>query len=291
MKVAHSVQTACEGTSRDSSDISALPQLQDSTLVIEDRVALLTFQRDDVRNALTGTALIDDVVRTVNWANEARDVSVLIITGAGAAFSSGGNVKEMQEKSGIFGGTPVEIQDQYRRGIQQIPLVLHRLEIPVIAAVNGPAMGAGLDLACMCDIRIASNRALVGGTFINLGLISGDGGAWFLQRLIGYQRAAELLFTGRVVKAEEALQLGLFLDVVAPEQLLPRARELAAQIAAKPPHSVRLAKRLMKLAQRSELPDYLDICACFQSLAHNTADHLEAVSSFLEKRAPHYSGN
>ncbi len=291
MKVAHSVQSAKEGSVRDSTEISMLPELRDSTLAIEDRVALLTFQRDDVRNALTGTALIDDVVRTASWASEARDVSVLIITGAGAAFSSGGNVKEMQEKSGIFGGSPVEIQDQYRRGIQQIPLALHRLEIPVIAAVNGPAMGAGLDLACMCDIRIASNRALVGGAFINLGLISGDGGTWFLQRLIGYQRAAELLFTGRAVKAEEALQLGLFLDVVEPEQLLPRARELAAQIAVKPPHAVRLAKRLMKLAQRSELPDYLDVCACFQSLAHNTADHLEAVSAFLEKRAPHYSGN
>ena len=267
-----------------------LPTLQDSTLHVEKRVAVLTFQRNDVRNALTGTALVDDVVRTVNWANNEPDVSVLIITGDGSAFSSGGNVKEMQSQSGSFAGSPVEIQDQYRRGIQQIPLALHTAEIPVIAAVNGPAIGAGFDLACMCDIRIASTKAQVGETFINLGITPGDGGAWFMQRLIGYQRAAELTFTGRVVKADEALRLGIFLEVVEPEALLPRALELANQMAAKPPLTLRLTKRMMKLAQRSELPDFLDLCACFQTMAHHTDDHLEAVNAFLEKRPPSYRG-
>lgn len=271
-------------------NVAAVPQLQDSSLELHGGVALLTFQRDDVRNALTGTALVDDIVRTVQWANTSAEVSVLVVTGAGAAFSSGGNVKEMQEKSGIFAGGPIDVQNQYRRGIQQVPLALHRAEIPVIAAVNGPAMGAGLDLACMCDIRIASDKALIGGTFINLGIIPGDGGAWFLPRLVGYQRAAEMLFTGRVMKAAEAQQLGLFLEVVEPEELLPRARELAGQIAAKPPQALRLMKRLLKLAQRSDLPDFLDATACFQAMAHHADDHLEAVTAFLEKRAPRYTG-
>ena len=267
-----------------------VPVLQDSSLELDGRVALLTLQRNDVRNALTGTALIDDIVRTVNWANAEHAVSVLVITGDGTAFSSGGNVKEMSEQSASFSGSAISIQDQYRRGIQQIPLALHKAEIPVIAAVNGPAVGAGFDLACMCDIRIASTRAQVGETFINLGITPGDGGAWFMQRLIGYQRAAELTLTGRVIMAAEALQLGLFLEVVEPEQLMPRALELAAQMASKPPLTLRLTKRMMKLAQRSDLPDFLDLCACFQAMAHHTTDHLEAVSAFLEKRTGRYHG-
>lgn len=270
--------------------VSGLPQLTDCSLELEGRVATLTLRRDDVRNALTGTGLIRDIVQAVEWANREPQVSVLIITGDGSAFCAGGNVKEMQQRSGDFGGSPMEIQDQYRRGIQQIPLVLHKAEVPIIAAVNGPAIGAGFDLACMCDIRIASTRAKVGETFINLGITPGDGGAWFMQRLIGYQRAAELIFTGRVLGAEEALQLGLFLEVVEPEQLMPRARELARQMASKPPLTLRLSKRMMKLAQRSDLPDFLDLCACFQAMAHHTDDHHEAVDAFLEKRPGVYKG-
>jgi enoyl-CoA hydratase/carnithine racemase len=266
------------------------PKLRESKLEIAGRVAVLTFQRDDVRNALTGTALVDDLLQTADWANTEKDISVLIVTGDGAAFSSGGNVKEMQERTGTFAGSVIDIQDQYRRGIQQVPLTLHKLEIPLIAAVNGSAIGAGFDLACMCDLRIASSRAVVGETFVNLGIIPGDGGAWFLQRLVGYQRAAELALTGRLVKADEALSMGLFLEVVEPEQLMSCTMELAERIACKPPQAARLTKRLMKLAQRSELPDFLDICASFQAMAHHTADHQEAVSAFLEKRDGRYSG-
>lgn len=267
-----------------------LPHLVDSTLELSGRVALLTFRRNDVRNALTGTGLVDDILQTLDWANRTPEVSVLIFTGEGAAFSSGGNVKEMQERQGLFAGSTMEIQDQYRRGIQRIPMMMERSEVPLIAAVNGPAIGAGFDLACMCDLRLGSTNALLGETFINLGIIPGDGGAWFLQRLVGYQRAAELTFTGRLVKAEEALALGIFLEVTEPEALLHRTRELAAQIAAKPPHGVRMTKRLMKHAQRGELSDFLDLCACFQGMAHHTEDHGEAISAFLEKRVPAYAG-
>ena len=267
-----------------------LPELRESSLDVHNRVAVLTMKRDDVRNALTGTALVDDIVRTVQWANSEPAISVLVLTGDGSAFCSGGNVKQMQAKSDSFSGSPFQIQDQYRRGIQQLPLALHAAEIPIIAAVNGPAVGAGFDLACMCDLRIASTRAQVGETFINLGITPGDGGAWFLQRLVGYQRAAELTLTGRVIKADEALAIGLFLEVVEPEQLMARALELAGQMAAKPPQALRLTKRMMKMAQRSELPDFLDLCASFQAMAHHTEDHHEAVEAFLEKRAPVYKG-
>lgn len=268
-----------------------MPALRDSTLDLADGVALLTFRRNDVRNALTGTGLIDDILATLEWADTASAVSVLVITGEGAAFSSGGNVKEMQERRGIFGGSVIEIQEQYRRGIQRIPMAMERAEIPLIAAVNGPAIGAGFDLACMCDLRLASTKAVVGETFINLGIIPGDGGAWFLQRLIGYQRAAELTLTGRLVPADEALRLGIFLEVAEPELLLPRSLELAGQIAAKPPQIIRLTKRLLRRAQRGTLADFLDVCASFQGMAHHTRDHQEAVDAFLEKRVPLFTGS
>ncbi len=265
-------------------------ETKDSTLSLEGRVALLTFQRDDLRNALTGSELIEDIVQTVDWVNRSPDVSVLVITGAGSAFSAGGNIKEMRDRGGAFAGSVAECEERYRRGIQRIPLALDRCEVPVIAAVNGPAIGAGCDLACMSDIRIGSTKAAFGETFVNLGIIPGDGGAWFLQRLIGYQRAADLTFTGRLVKAEEALELGLLLKMTAPEDLLAEALHYAQTIAAKPPQALRYTKRLMKSAQRMELRDFLDLCATIQGVCHNSEDHVEAVTAFLEKRPPVLQG-
>ena len=214
-----------------------------------------------------------------------------MLTGAGRAFSAGGNLKEMRDRSeGSFAGDVAEVEARYRRGIQHIPLALERIEVPLIAAVNGGAIGAGCDLACMCDIRIGSTRALFGETVVNLGIIPGDGGAWFLQRLIGTQRAAELTFTGRLVEAEEAKELGRLLEVVEPGALLPQVLALAGEIAAKPPQALRYAKRLLKMAQRMELRDFLDLCATFQGISHNSTDHAEAVAAFLEKRPGTYRG-
>ncbi|WP_293265723.1 enoyl-CoA hydratase-related protein [Neptunomonas sp.] len=272
-----------------------IPQLLDATLQLDNRIAVLTLNRDDVRNALTGTHLIDDILSTIQWVNTCEAVSVLVITGAGTAFSAGGNIKEMLERDGehhdgAFSGDVYEVQNKYRNGIQKIPLAVYNCEVPVIAAINGAAIGAGFDLTCMCDMRIGSTQALVGETFVNLGIIPGDGGAWFLQRLIGYQKAADMTFTGRLVKADEAKAMGLLMDVVSPEELMPAALKLASQIAAKPPQATRLTKRLMKAAQRQELADFLDLCAVFQGMCHNTDDHLEAVSAFVEKRPAKFNG-
>ena len=265
-----------------------LPQLKDSALELRDRVAVLTLKRDDVRNTLSGTELIPELLTTLEWCNQTDDVAVLIIIGEGKAFSAGGNLKAMRERSGA---SVQEVDKYYRGGIQRIPKALQNAEIPVIAAVNGPAIGAGFDMANMCDIRIGSTNAQFGETFVNLGLIPGDGGAWFLQRLVGYQRAAELTFTGRVIKAEEALQLGILLEVTAPDALLARAREIAASIAAKPPLAVRYAKRLLKLAQQQALSEHLDICASYQAMCHKTEDHAEALTAFFEKRHGQFKGS
>ena len=265
-----------------------LPTLKDAALEVEGRVAVLTFKRDDMRNALTGTSLVDDICATLEWANAAGELSALILTGAGTAFSAGGNIKAMRERAMKL--TAAEMEHYYRSNIQRIPRAMQALEIPAIAAVNGPAMGAGFDLANMCDLRIGSIDAQFGETFINLGLMAGDGGGWFLQRVVGAQRAAELSFTGRVVKAEEARALGILLEVTEADRLLARAKEIAATIAAKPPLAVRYAKRALRLAQQQGVLEHLDACASFQAALQKTEDHLEALAAFFEKRAGAFKG-
>ncbi|WP_299493213.1 enoyl-CoA hydratase-related protein [uncultured Shewanella sp.] len=263
--------------------MDVLPKLVDSMLSFENHILTLTFNRDDVRNALTGTHIVDDIVQAITWANACEEVAVMIITGTGLAFSSGGNVKDMAERQGDFSGNVSELEVRYRRGIQRLPLMMEQAEMPVIAAVNGAAIGAGFDLANMCDLRVASNKAKFGETFINLGLIPGDGGAWFMQRLIGYQKAAELTMTGRIIDAQEAKALGIVLKVVESDSLLIEANKLAQEMANKPAAALRLTKRLMKTAQRTQLADFLDICAVYQGMAHQEPEHLNAVNLLIDK--------
>lgn len=248
-------------------------------------IVTLTMNEPDLRNPLTGNRMVEGFLHAIERIHQDRGVRVVIITGAGTAFSCGGNIKEMERQgSGAIGS--MEIRQGYRCGIQRLPLALFNLEVPVIAAINGPAIGAGLDLACMCDIRIASTQAKFAESFVKLGLIPGDGGAWLLPRVVGLSRAAELTFTGRTIDAEQALAWNLVSRVVSPDELLPCAQELARQIAANPPHAVRLAKRLMREALHTRLDTLLEMSAVFQVLSHQDEDHKEAVAAFLERRPP-----
>ena len=183
----------------------------------------------------------------------------------------------------------VRTRHEYRRGIQRLTVALFNLEVPVIAAVNGHAIGAGLDLACMCDIRIASDKAKFAESFVKVGIIPGDGGAWLLPRIIGLSRASELSFTGDTIDAQQALAWNLVSRVVPHEQLMDAARELAARIAANPSHSLRLTKRLIREGLNSSLEAVLELSAAFQAISHKTDDHREAVVAFLEKRTPKFS--
>ena len=175
--------------------------------------------------------------------------------------------------------------------IQRLPLLFESIEVPVIAAVNGPAVGAACDLTCMCDIRIASDKAKFAESFVKIGLVAGDGGAWLLPRVIGWAKASEMAFTGRMIDANEALACGLVSRVVAPEALMDEARALAAQIAANPPHAVRMTKRLIRESRLASLSAILEASAAAQALCHTTRDHQEAVDAFFEKRAPQFDGN
>jgi enoyl-CoA hydratase/carnithine racemase len=185
---------------------------------------------------------------------------------------------------------PMAVRNRYKYGIQRIPLALYGLEVPTIAAVNGHAMGAGCDLACMCDIRIASEHAQFAETFVRLGIIPGDGGAWLLPRAVGMSNASLMTFTGEAVNAEMALDMGLVSKVVPADRLMDEARELAGRIARNPPNALRLAKRLLREGQHTRLDTLLEMSAAFQTLAHHSDDHKEAVSAFFDKREPYFKG-
>jgi len=265
--------------------------MSDALLYQQDgHVVTLTLNKHETRNAISEDEMVDAIVAACDKINADDSVRVAIITGAGSAFSSGGNVKDMRDKAGMFGGTGTEIRDGYRNGIQRIPLAIQQLEVPIIAAVNGAAIGAGCDLTMMCDMRIASEKALFAESFVKVGLIPGDGGAWFLPRVIGVSRANEMAFTGEPVNAQTALAWGMVSKVVAPEELMAAANELAARVAVNPPKALRMTKKLLKEAEHMQLPSILEMSASLQALAHQTKDHAEAVDAIIEKRTPVFTG-
>ena len=259
-------------------------------LDVTDRVATVTLNDPDRRNPITGGTIIAELLAALDAVNRDPGVSAMILTGAGPAVCAGGDVRAMAARTDQFGAPPLDLAESYVAGIQRIPLALHAMEVPTIAAVNGAAIGAGCDLAMMCDMRVAGEAAQFGEVFVNLGIIPGDAGSWFLIRRLGYQRAAELTFSGRTLGAAEALELGMVLSVHPDGDLMDAARERAAVIASKPPRAVRIAKRLLRMAERTDLPDFLSATAAYQGLMHQTADHHEAMAAMLEKRAPSYEG-
>lgn len=253
-------------------------------------ILTVTLNLPDTRNPISDPAVIDALEEALLDADSDIGVRVVILTGAGSAFSSGGDLKAMKEGRGLRAPLPAQTRRNYREGIQRLPLLFHALEVPVIAAINGPAIGAGLDLACMCDVRVAAEGAVFAESFVRIGIVPGDGGAWLLPRIIGFSKATELALTGETIGADEALRIGLVSRVVPGTELMAAAREVADKIAANPPHAVRMTKRLLREGQTATLANILEMSAAMQSLAHATRDNDEAMDAFLEKRAPRFTG-
>lgn len=251
-------------------------------------ILTLTMNQPETRNALTGNNAVQEFVDACAAIAQDTTVRVVIITGAGPVFCSGGNVKDMRRffEQDI---APDRIREEYRQGIQRLPKALCNLDVPVIAAVNGPAVGAGLDLTCMADLRIASSTATFAESFVKVGIIPGDGGAWLLPRVVGRSKAAEMAFTGEALTAQEALACGLVSQVVEPGELMAAAHKLAERIAVNPPAVMRMTKRLLREGENSSLESLLELSAGYQAIAHKTAEHKEAVMAFVEKRKPHFS--
>lgn len=257
----------------------------------EEGIVVLTLNRPEARNPITDAETIGAILAALERLDNDPDARVAILTGAGKGFSSGGNIHEMKPGGNLNAGVPVRSRRNYKIGVQRLPLAFAALEVPVIAAVNGAAIGAGLDLTCMCDLRIAAESAKFAESFVKLGLVSGDGGAWLLPRVVGFSKACEMALTGDMIDAQQALACGLVSQVVPNAELMTAARALAARIAANPPHAVRMTKRMLWEGQRVDLASLLEMAAPMQALAHTTADHAEAVDAFIAKRQPRFTGD
>lgn len=251
-------------------------------LVIDEHgsIQIWTINLPHEGNAISDAALIAAFESAVDAVNADDGVGAVILTGTGKIFSAGGNVAEMADRRGIFGLEGSAQRRAYVDGIQRIPRAVERLEVPLIGAINGPAVGAGCDLAMMCDLRVASERASFAESFVQVGLIPADGGAWFLPRAVGWERAAEMTFTGDRIDAATALEWGMVGSVVAHAELLSAARELAERIVKNPPHALRMAKRLLHESRNGTLESVLGMAAAMQPLAQAHPEHARRVAKW-----------
>jgi len=250
----------------------------------QDKIATITLNDPETRNAITNLVLLEEVKDALRSIEHDQDVSVCILTGEGKGFSSGGNVKDMLNRENMFSGDGLELQNNYRNGIHSLSKLMYSFEIPMIAAVNGAAAGAGVDLALLCDLRIGSENATFASSFINLAVIPGDGAAWLLRKTVGAQRAAEMVLTGRTVDANEALEMGMLLKVVKPEALMASALEIAKEIASKSRETLIITKRLLKSTDTLGYEDHLNLCSANQGMLHQAPAHDEAMKAFFNKR-------
>jgi len=251
----------------------------------EEHVAIITLNRPEAKNAFSAE-MIGLWTECLERARTDDDVRALVLTGAGDTFCSGGDIREMA----AGGLTSWAMKRFLWEGVHRILLTMEDLDKPVIAAINGAAMGAGLDMALMCDLRICADRARLAESYILMGLVPGDGGAFLLPRIVGLPKAMELLLTGDALDAEEALAIGLVNRVVPGSELMDGAMALARKIGSKPPQAVRMMKRAVYQGTTSSLRTHLDYISSQVSLLSVTADHREAATAFLEKRKPVFTG-
>ena len=254
-------------------------------------IARLTINRPEARNPLGRAGDGELFEAAANEINGDKTLRCVIMTGAGKAFSAGGDLKGMRERSGDFGGSALELRDHYRDSIHRIISSLWSIEVPMVGAINGPAIGLGNDVASLCDIRIAAESAKFGATFLKLGLLPGDGGAWLLPRHIGWSRAAQLFYTADIIDAKTACEWGLVSEVVPNDELMDAVQALAERICVQPPQALRMTKKLMRDGSMASFEAIMEMSAALQVILQNTDDHKEAVDAFFEKRTPEFVGH
>jgi len=251
----------------------------------QDRVATITLNRPDKLNAFTGP-MIDAWAKALAEAQADDTVNVLVVTGAGRAFCAGGDVGRM----GDARPHPLDGKNQLWEHIHRVPKTLEAMDKPVIAMVNGLAVGAGMGMCVMCDVRIASDEARFSTGYVKVGLVPGDGDTYFLPRLVGAAKALELLWTADFIEAPEALRVGIVQRVVPAAELKKHTYAFAEQIASGPQIPIRMIKRLVYQSLRLDLRTHLDLVSSHMGLVRQTADHAEGVAAFKEKRAAKFTG-
>jgi len=254
---------------------------------VDGAIATITLNRPERMNAFTWD-MVDAWAQALLEAQQDDAVQVVIVTGAGKAFCSGGDINNMGERQER---TPLMRKSELAGHVHRIPLALEAMDKPVIAAVNGAATGAGMDLALQCDLRFAAASARFGETYVRVGLVPGAGGTWFLPRLVGTAKALELFWTGELIDAAEAERLGIVNKVLPDDALMTHVRAIAEKIASGPPLSVRFIKRAVYQGQRIDLRTSLDLISSHYAVVSSSADHKEAVQAYLDKRKPKFSGS
>lgn len=249
----------------------------------------ITLNNPDSMNAIT-TNMINSLTEVLTHADFDKEIRVVVITGNGKNFCAGGDIKAMEEKSGMFAGESNELRSRYQHGIQRIPQCIENLSVPVIAMVNGAAVGAGCDLSMMCDLRVGHSKTKFAETFTRMGLVPGDGGTFFLQRVVGYSKAMQMFLTSKAFEGKEALDFGLLNFLFEDSQMVLETEKLAETIAGLAPVAQKLTKKAMKVSYLHDLQTSLDMLASFQGISQRTSDHFEAIKSFKEKRSPVFSG-
>lgn len=250
----------------------------------EQGVAQLTLQSPQTRNSLH-LEMVKELTEVMDYINSRDDIGSMIVTGEGKAFSSGGDLREMYQKK-------MEIDEAYEMVKSYYPFLekLTHMPFPVIAAVNGAAVGAGFNIALACDMIYASTEAFFSQAFVLVGLTPDMGGTYYLPRIIGLHRAKELVFTGKQLSAQEALEMGIINKVLEPEKLMPEVQALATQLATGPKVALKLAKNLLNSSHKRDLNEALEVEALCQATCFQTEDHWEGAGAFLEKRKPHFKG-
>lgn len=265
-----------------------LKNFEDLLVEKKNETLWITLNRPQASNAYS-SGMVKSLVEVLKYSDLDTKVRVIVITGAGKNFCAGGDLKAMKDKTGMFSGDSNELRELYQAGIQQIPLTISQLKTPVIAMVNGAAVGAGCDLAAMCDLRIASSEASFAETFAKVGLVPGDGGAFFMVRLIGFAKAMEMFLTCKKISANEAHKIGLVNNVVLPDELEGHTKELADHLATLPPIALQMTKKAVVQSYQNDLMSHLELMAAYQGITQRSSDHFRALEGVFGDHKPNFS--